>query len=179
MKKSSYFRKKVLLGSLFFSLFATSLFAQQIPRLGVVDTALVYSTHFRESAAVRNYELKRANLQVEVDKITQELKELQQKKVEYEKNNNSVAALRLEAEITKKAEYITEYTRAKNIELETLRKNLSNSDEFYEKLYQVINRIAESEGYSMILSLQQANVILWYSPTVDITDKVIAGLGSL
>ena len=29
----------------------------------------------------------------------------------------------------------------------------------------------------MILSLQQANAILWYSPSVDITDEVINELG--
>ena len=63
------------------------------------------------------------------------------------------------------------------MELEKLRKNLSNSNTFYQQLYKVISHIAESDGYTLILSLQQANGILWYSPTVDITEKVIAELG--
>jgi outer membrane protein len=32
--------------------------------------------------------------------------------------------------------------------------------------------VAESEGYSMVLSKEGAG-ILWYSPSVDITNKVI------
>ncbi|MCR4789731.1 MAG: OmpH family outer membrane protein [Treponemataceae bacterium] len=53
------------------------------------------------------------------------------------------------------------------------------SDTFYSRLYDILGRIAEAEGYSMILSLQQANTILWYSPSVDITDKVIKSLTSI
>ena len=71
---------------------------------------------------------------------------------------------------------LTEYTSAKNVELESIKKNLQNSDAFYKKLYSVLEKIAENEGFSMILSLQQANAVLWYSPSVDITDKVIAEL---
>ena len=40
-----------------------------------------------------------------------------------------------------------------------------------------LSKIAESGGYSMILSLQQSNAILWYSNSVDITEQVIAELG--
>jgi outer membrane protein len=86
--------------------------------------------------------------------------------------------MKIEAEITKKADYLAEFANAKNTELESIKRRIEKSDSFYSSLYDVIGRIAESEGYSMILSLQQANSILWYSPSVDITDKVISGLSS-
>lgn len=158
----------------------SSLYAQQmrITNVGVVDTGRVYTTYFRESSAVRSYDGKKADFQAEVDKLTAELKNLQDKKIAYEKSGNSAAALRTESEITKKADFLAAYTASKNMELEKLRKNLSNSNAFYQQLYKVISHIAESDGYSLILSLQQANGILWYSPTVDITEKVIAELGS-
>ena len=85
--------------------------------------------------------------------------------------------MRLEAEITRKTDFLTEYTNAKNIELESIKNSLVRSDAFYQKLYATLTHVAESEGYSMILSLQQANAILWYSPSVDITDQVIRELG--
>ena len=72
---------------------------------------------------------------------------------------------------------MTEYTNAKNAELESLQRSLKTSDDFYKKLYNVLEKIAEAGGYSMILSLQESNAILWYSPTVDITDQVIKRLG--
>ncbi|HPY53333.1 MAG: OmpH family outer membrane protein [Spirochaetota bacterium] len=151
-------------------------FSQQIPRIGVVDTSRVFQTYFRDSVAVRNYENKKAEFQNEINKKTEELKQLLQQKIQYEENENFVAALRLEAEITKKTDYLSSYTQAKQIELDSIRNRLENSDSFYKSLYELIGQIAESEGYSLILSLQQAQNILWYSPSVDITDKIITQL---
>lgn len=152
-------------------------FAQQITKFGVVDTAKVYNAYFRNSAPVRNYEKKKSEFQNEINKYTDEIKNLQQKKLEYEKDGKDAQAMRIESEITKKKDYLTEYTNAKNVELESLQKSLQTSDDFYKKLYNTLAKIAESGGYSMILSLQEANAILWYSSSVDVTDQVISELG--
>lgn len=152
-------------------------FSQQITKFGVVDTAKVYNAYFRNSAPIRNYEKKKAEFQTEIDKRTDELRQLQQKKLELENSGNDTQALKVEAEITKKKDYLTEYTNAKNVELESMQKSLQNSDEFYKKLYNTLSKIAESGGYSMILSLQESNAILWYSSSVDITNQVITELG--
>ena len=160
--------KKIFFAVIFcFSLISVS-FAQQITRFGVVDTARVYQSYFRNSSPVRNYESKKADFQNEINRKTEEIQNLN--------NGNDAAAARLENEIIKKTDLLTEYTSAKNVELESIKKNLQNSDAFYKKLYSVLEKIAENEGFSMILSLQQANAVLWYSPSVDITDKVIAEL---
>ena len=169
--------KSLIAFCLVFSSAVAGMFAQQITKFGVVDTSKVYSAYFRNSAPIRNYEKKKAEFQEEIDKRTQELKTLQQKKLEYQKNGNESQALKIEAEITKKTDYLTEYTNAKNVELESMLKSLETSDEFYKKLYSTLGQIAESGGYSMILSLQASNSILWYSNSVDITDQVIQKLG--
>ena len=168
---------KVLIALLVFAGASMPAFSQQITKFGVVDTAKVYNAYFRNSAPVRNYEKKKAEFQAEINKRTDELRSLQEKKLEYENSGNDTMALRTEAEITKKKDYLTEYTNAKNVELESLQKSLKNSDEFYKKLYSTLSKIAESGGYSMILSLQDANAILWYSSSVDITNQVISELG--
>lgn len=157
--------------------FGVSVFAQQITKFGVVDTAKIYNAYFRNSAPVRNYEKKKSEFQNEINKLSDELKTLRQKKLDYESAGNETAALKAEAEITRKKDYLTEYTNAKNVELESLQKSLQNSDDFYKKLYNTLAKIAESGGYSMILSLQDANSILWYSSSVDITNQVINELG--
>ena len=77
----------------------------------------------------------------------------------------------------KKSDFLLEYTSAKNVELESMQKSMQSSDAFNKKLSETLAKIAESEGYSMILSLQQANAILWYSNSVDITDQIIKKLG--
>ena len=85
--------------------------------------------------------------------------------------------LRSKQKLQKKTDYLTEYTNAKNVELKSMLKSLETSDEFYKKLYNTLGQIAESGGYSMILSLQASTSILWYSNSVDITDQVIQKLG--
>ncbi|MBQ5998975.1 MAG: OmpH family outer membrane protein [Treponema sp.] len=155
----------------------SALSAQQITKFGVVDTAKVYNAYFRNSASVRNYEKKKAEFQQEVNKYTEELQKLQAKKVDYEKSGNDSMSMKVQAEITKKTDFLVEYTNAKNAELESMQKTLQGSDSFYAKLYDTLSKIAESGGYSMILSLQQSNAILWYSNSVDVTEQVIAELG--
>lgn len=171
--------KKILIFVLLAGLTCFSLAAQQIPKFGIVDTSRVFQTYFRDSAAVRNFEAKKTEFQNEIVKRTEELKQLQQKKINLKEAGDEAGALKIDAEIVKKADYLTAYTQAKNSELDSLKSKLENSDSFYQSLYDIIGRIAESEGYSMILSLQQASNILWYSPSVDITDKVINNLASI
>jgi len=161
-----------------FLLTAVQAFAQQqITKFAVVDTSKVYSAYFKNSAPVRNYEAKKKELQAEITKRADEIKELKRKKAEYQKNGDTTQAQKLEADITKKSEYLKEYTNAKNAELETMLANLKRSDDFYQKLYKALAKVAESQGYSMILSLQDASAILWYSPSVDVTNLVINELG--
>lgn len=169
--------RKTLVISLVFIALNAALFSQQITKFAVVDTSKVYNSYFRSSAPIRNYEKKKEDFQKEVDKYTKELQDLQAKKLDSQKQGKDAEALKYDSLITKKKDFLIEYTNAKNIELESIRRSLQASDDFYKKLYDTLAKIAEAGGYSMVLSLQQDNAILWYSPSVDITDKVIADLG--
>ncbi len=159
------------------ALFSTVAFSQQITRFGVVDTAKVFQAYFKASAPMRTYESKKADFQKEIDRRTEEIRKLRQQKVDAQNAGNDSQVLRLDADIARKTESLTEYTHSKNMELENLKNSLQNSNDFYNKLYNVIERVAENEGFSAILSLQQGNGILWYSSSVDVTDKVIHELG--
>ena len=151
----------------------------QLTKFGVIDTARVYNAYFRNSTGSRNYEQKKADFQAEVDRMTQELQTLQAQKLELEAAGDTEGAEELDKTIKTKTTSLTQYTKTKNIELENLKSNLESSDEFYNNMYAVIEKIAESNGLSLILSLQQANAVLWYSESVDITQQVIDALGSM
>jgi outer membrane protein len=125
---------------------------------------------------MQNYETKRAEFQAEIDRQTEELKQLQSRKAEYERFGNAAMVRQMDDQIRRKVDSLTSYSNSKNKELETLQGRLQQGDSFYSQLYTILGKVAESEGFSMIMSLQQANGILWYSPTVDVTDKVIAEL---
>ena len=157
--------------------FTAASFAQQITKFAVVDTNRVYQAYFRNSAPVRNYESKKEEFQKELDKQVAELQRLNDQKIEYQRSGNDAEAMKIESKITKKTDFINEFTNAINTELESLKNSLKENNAFYKELYDTLARVAESGGYSAILNLQEANSILWYSPSVDITDLVISRLG--
>ena len=95
-------KKRLLSLFILFLLISIPAFSQQITKFGVVDTAKVYNAYFRNSAPVRNYEKKKSEFQEEVNKLSDELKKLQQKKLDYESAGNETQALKVEAEITRK-----------------------------------------------------------------------------
>jgi len=162
---------------LFFAacLLATSLYSQQLTRFAVVDLAKVYSAYFRESRVVREFEERAAGVQSEIDKMTREIQELRSRRVDLVNRGDQTGALRLENEIYNKQEFLKEYYAVKTAELEDQKRKLAQSDSFLEQVHGEIRSIAESEGYTLVLPVKDA---IWYSPTVDITDKVIQNLAN-
>jgi outer membrane protein len=168
--------KKIFLLFLICFGFTLTMGAQQLTRFAVVDLPKVYMAFFRESRAVRDFEDRSARVQAEIDRMTTEIQNLKINQVNAQAQGNQEQALRLEAEITKRSEFLKEYYKTKTAELETIKSRLSQSGAFLEQVYDEIRYIAESEGYSMVLNLKENTGILWYSPTVDITDKIIKNL---
>ena len=154
-------------------LLANSLYSQQLTRFAVVDLPKVYTAFFRDSRSVREFEERSAGVQAKIDKMTREIQELRLRRIDLVNQGDQAGALRLENEIYRKSEFLKEYYTVKTAELEDQRRKLAQSDSFMEQVYSEIRSIAESEGYSMVMNLKDA---IWYSPTVDITDKVIQNL---
>lgn len=166
--------KKGIFATVFSLVASFGIFAQQhITNFGIVDTSKVYEHFFRKSAAVKAYDNKRADIQKELDKRTQELRDLKDKKEELDALGDADGASKLVQQIKTKTEFLRDYKTTKDLELKNLKKSLSESNDFYIQLSKTIKRVAENEGLSMILNLQGENAILWYSPTVDVTEKVI------
>ena len=156
--------------------FAAAVSAQQLTRFAVVDLPKVYTAFFRDSRAVREFEERSARVQTEIDRMTREIQELRSMHADLVLQGDQRESLRLESEINSKSEFLREYYNVKTAELEDQRRRLAQSGTFLEQVYSEIRYIAESEGYSMVLNLKENTGILWYSPTVDITDKVIQNL---
>lgn len=158
-------------------LLASSLFAQQhITNFGIVDTAKVYEYFFRNSSSIKNYEKKREEIQKELNKRSDEIRELQNKLQEAKSLGLDSDEKKYEDSIRTKAAALKTYKQTKEAELNNMKKNLEQNDDFYKKLNRTIKKVAENEGLSMVVNLQQSNAIVWYSPSVDITDKVISAL---
>ncbi len=169
-------KKLVLLLALMVCGLVGNVFAEQITKFAVVDTDRVYKVFFNNSQAMRNYEAKKSSFQAEITRLTNELQDLKTRKSEYAVAGKNAEAEKLQEEINTKAQNLRDYTASKNAELKRLKSSMESSDAFYKRLYRIIGSVAEPEGYCMVLSPQQNNSILWYSDSVDITDKVITQL---
>jgi len=157
---------------------AACLSAQQLTRFAVVDLPKVYTEFFRDSQAVREFEERSAKVQSEIDRMTREIQDIKSRQVDAALRGDQNEALRLENEVYRRSEFLMDYFRTKTQELEDQKKKLTQSGTFLNQVNDEIRYIAESEGYSMVLNLKENNSILWYSPTVDITDKLIQNLRS-
>ncbi|MCL2319309.1 MAG: OmpH family outer membrane protein [Treponema sp.] len=168
--------KKLLLAALFCFGLGLVLEAQQITRFAVVDLPKVYVAFFKESRAVRDFADRSARVQADIDRMTAEIQNLKINQVNAQAQGNEQMALQYEAEINRKSDFLKEYYKTKTAELERQKSTLAQSGDFLQQVYDEIRFIAESEGYSMVLNLSDNKGILWYSPTVDITDKLIKNL---
>jgi outer membrane protein len=142
----------------------------------VVDLPKVYVAFFRDSRAVREFEERSARVQTEIDRMTAEIQTLKSRQADAVLQGEEEQGFRLENEINRKSDFLREYYQLKTAELEDQKKKLTQSGAFREQVFDEIRYIAESEGYSMVLNLKDNTSILWYSPTVDITDKLIQNL---
>jgi outer membrane protein len=151
--------------------------AQQITRIAVVDLNRVIAAYSRDSGPYKDFEQKKSQIQTEIDRMGEEIRRLQSQKVEADKGGDRQGSLRLDGEIYRKTEFLKDYVRAKQAELEDQAKKISASSPFVQAVYKMIQQIAETEGYSLVLNLKSSdsvvNSVIWYSPMIDITDKVI------
>ncbi len=165
---------------LFVVLTAGVLSAQQITRVAVVDLARVLANFPKETAALKNFELKKAEVQAEADRRSAEIRNLQTRKNDAANSGDIESTRTLELELARKVSALQEYVQARQNELDLMARALSSATSFLQKLNSTIARVAEEEGYSLVLNLkpqdQNANLILWNSPSIDITDKVIQAL---
>ena len=168
--------KKIFLLSLLALGLAGVAGAQMLTRFAVVDLNRVYMAYFRESTAIRQFEERSARVQAEIDRMTAEIQNLRVNLMDARAQGNETQALRLEAEVNRRTDFLRDYHQTQTNALQSQMDRLSQSSAFLQEIYDEIRFIAESEGYSAVLDLKATAGILWYSPTVDITDRLIQSL---
>jgi len=151
------------------------LYGQQLTRFAVVDLSRVYTAFFRESRAVREFEERSARVQSDIDRMTREIVELRSRHADAVLRDDQNEALRLETQVNRRSEFLRDYYQTKTAELENQKRNLMRSGSFLEQVHNEIRFVAESEGYTMVMDSKNTD-ILWFSPSVDITDKLIQNL---
>lgn len=167
--------KRVLLTGALILLLATAVFAEKLTMIGVVDLTKIVSDYFKESTAWREIDELTKRVDESTNEKMDEIRELQEQKINAENRNNDSLVLRLDDDILKKQQYLQEYHKIMSDRIASKKENLLTSSGFSKEIIETIQFIAENEGFSIILRKKDPN-ILYYNYEVDITDKVIERL---
>jgi len=171
-------KRFVFLPALLFGMFFP-LFAQQsITRFAVVDVGRIIQTFVGTLDEARVYTEKRDRVQAEINRLTKELQELNTKLNDAIKEDDKSQIRDLERQFEAKKQAVQLYISTSQADLEKDLEKVTNNSTFMTQLNNALRYVAESEGYSLVLSKQEASGILWSSPSVDITNKVIERLRS-
>jgi len=168
--------KRVLIFVLLNLMCLGMVFAQQITRMAVVDLPRVYTTFFRESTAVRQFEERSARVQSDINRMTNDIQTLRTRQADAIARDDQSESIRLETEINRRTEDLRNFYNARTAELERQRNQLMQSNTFLNQVHDEIRFIAESEGYSVVFDIKNTPGIVWNSPTIDITERLIASL---
>ncbi len=169
---------RILLAAGVLALAASAAFAEQITRVGILDIEKVYSVYFRESRAVKEFQEQKARVLREIKRIDDEILRLEAEKLEAENSGDAARALKLDTTIFQRKQYRDDYKRVKNEQLRQMSEKLYQSDAFLDELLAAIKYVAESEGFTLVLnnSRQYQGFFFYYTPEIDITEKVIQEL---
>lgn len=151
-------------------------FADQGMKIGIIDLSQVYSVFFRQSEAVRNLEQLISSFKEEVENYEYEIHALELSWLAAVKAEDEKSQSALSQAIFEKEQFLADYTRIKKEQIKNRREELAETDEFYQHFIEVLEYIAEHEGFSFILRLQEDEGVLYYIKEIDITEKVIEEL---
>jgi outer membrane protein len=151
--------------------------APQLRTVGVVDSNRIYTTYFRESRAVREYEQQRRDFEEELEERVAEITRLQSDRLDAINDGDDSRVLQLDREIVQRSQIVSQFRDVKQQELDLLRTDLLASDVFYTEVQAAIEFVSRSEGFTLVLDAREVG-LLWWSPEVDITDEVLSRLRS-
>ena len=161
---------RILAATIFLAL-TTTVTAEQLTTIGIVDISRVYNSFYRDSQAVRELERLRREYQSEIDENLRELETLRDRRFRAEQDDNSRLAERLDDEIRQMQTFLEDLARRRRQQLEA-RQNELLSDEFLQQLQEAIQFVAESEGYTVILRTDSSG-LQWWSSEVDVSELVL------
>ncbi len=167
-------RLVLLIGCVF--VLVGSLYSQQ--RYGFVDTEYILNKMPDYKNAQEQLDQISSNWQIEIEKIAQEIKELQTKFRADEVFLSSEMRQKREKEIFNKellAQKLQQKYFGRNGELYKKRQELMKP--IQDDIYDAIKEIAKAGTYGMIIDRANGPMIIYSSPKFDLSDKVLYKLG--
>ena len=146
----------------------------QVTREGVVDLDMIVRAYFRQSEALRTYEVRRAEAITERDRIEDEIRSLEESLIDARQAEDQRLQLWIEQRLFNTREHLLQFVSVKNNQLKRDYDGLKTSDQFLGDLYASIKYVAETNGFSLIRRITED--VLYWDQEIDLTDEVLAEL---
>jgi len=149
--------------------FAAAGFAQQV-KVGVVNSQNAFNTSLEGKKAQGQLQDKDNKIKADLAKLDNEIKQLQTKLSTQQMTLTNEAAVQIQSDIDKKT------TARKRLEEDATRDMQQVQYALIQRIrgemVGIIEAIAKEKGYDLVLDLG-ASGIVFFNPTIDITDEVI------
>lgn len=167
--------KRFVVFSILFLIVTGFAVSQTLTKVGIINISKIVQSYYAESRAWREIEEETKKAEEYIAEKMNQLNNLRARKLSAENTGDQSQVLRLDEEIFRLQEHIQEYRNIKYNQIKTKRDRLLQSPDFASELQRGINYISENEGFTLIINSDSRD-ILWWSPEVDITDKVLGYL---
>lgn len=157
------------------TLLVTTINANELTKVGIVDTNKVYQRYIKESSKARKFNDYKEQLEKEISKRKIEIDQIEKELIKARDDDNEALTIELDSKLKVKKINLQEFVKHKNRELNALISTDASKSEFSGKLYDAIRQIGLQKGYSVILKKSDP-AIIWMHNEVDITELVIQEL---
>lgn len=165
-------------GLLFFLVFfaATAAFAQQqIPKIGVVNYSKIIQKVMPNQETIQEVRAIKKAMADETANVEGEIANLELERAEKLLADNRSDAAKIDEQIESLRYYLQQFIDDKNKELEGKKALMPDTTDSIAKVLTQIQKVAESEGYTVIFDSNDKNII-WWNQSIDITDLVMRKL---
>ena len=150
--------------------------AQQLRIIAVFNLDRVLLSFYQDSSAVREFRQFEQQFRDDLTRAEQSLRELQVRRQTALDRNDSRAANALRADIEVLQDEII-LLQERWFQQQTEMRSQLAGDDFYRRLYDTVDYVAQDNGYTVVLEeTALGSALFWFSPLVDITDAVITEL---
>ncbi len=152
--------------------------AEQLSMIAVVNMNKVLQYYASDKQAWTRLENKIKEVDQELTRMKDEISNLEAQRLSALQSNEALRAIQLAQQIENKQEIQKSYYKVMTAQIEREKQDLYNNSDALDKIQRELINLAEDEGYTAVFQIDATqNGILWYSPTIDITDLLLKRLG--
>mgnify|MGYP003337393190 CR=1 FL=1 len=167
-------KKGLLFLLVFFA--ATAAFAQQqIPKIGIINYSKLIQKVMPDQEIIQEVKAIKKAMADETASVEGEIANLEITKAEKLLEEKRRDVKKIDEQIESLRYYLKQFLDDKNRELDEKKAFMPDVTQSIENVLTEIQKVAESEGYSIIFDANDKNII-WWNQSVDITDLVMKKL---